>query len=88
MLNATDKPAQTSIQPPTRGVHHLALYTDDMISTITRRKIRRGVFKSVADLETPSSVTSGLTKNVKALPMVGIRSIDLQKLTEIPEPSE
>ena len=33
MLNATDKSAQTSIQPPTRGVHHLALCTDDMKAT-------------------------------------------------------
>ena len=33
MSTMTEKRAETSLQPPTRGVHHLALCTDDMKKT-------------------------------------------------------
>lgn len=61
---------------------------EGFFSTITRRKIRRGVFKSVADLGGHQPLHQGAQQNVQAVRVERIARVDLQKLAQIPEPSE
>jgi transposase len=62
---------------------------EGFFSTITRRKIRRGVFKSVADLEDAiKRYIKAHNKNSKPFVWTASAASIFEKLAEIPEPSE
>jgi hypothetical protein len=62
---------------------------EGFFSTITRRKIRRGVFKSVADLEEAiNRYIKANNKTSKPFEWTASPASILKKLAQIPEPSE
>jgi transposase len=62
---------------------------EGFFSTITRRKIRRGVFKSVADLEDAiKRYINAHNKNSKPFVWTASAASIFEKLDKIPEPSE
>ena len=62
---------------------------EGFFSTITRRKIRRGVFKSVADLEDAiKPYIRARNKTSKPFQWSASAVSIFKKLTEIPKPSE
>lgn len=61
-----------------------------IIGNITRRKIRRGVFKSVADLEDAIKryIIKAHNKNSKPFLWTAATASSFEKRAQIPEPSE